>query len=79
MVYRIYSEKKHGLENEATALLQDARSFLGIGSLQAVRLFNRYDVVRISPEVFELARHTVFAEPQQDLVTDHLNSLPAKD
>ena len=79
MVYRIYSEKKHGLENEATALLQDARSFLGISSLQAVRLFNRYDVDRISPEVFEKARHTVFSEPQLDLVTDHLNSIPAKD
>ena len=44
MVYRIYVEKKQGLDNEAQSLLNDARSLLGIKNLKTVRLFNRYDV-----------------------------------
>ena len=36
MVYRIYVEKKPGLDNEARALLNDARSLLGITALERV-------------------------------------------
>ena len=43
MVYRIYVEKKPGLDNEAQALLNDARTLLGIRNLERVRLLNRYD------------------------------------
>ena len=55
MVYRIFVEKKHGLENEAKSLLADVQGFLGISSLKAVRLFNRYDVSGISEEIFKKA------------------------
>ena len=79
MVYRIYAEKKHGLENEAKALLSDARSFLGIKNLKAVRLFNRYDVDKIEPDLFEKAKRTVFSEPQLDILTEHLNSVSAEE
>ncbi len=41
MVYRIYVEKKPGLDNEASALLADIRSFLGITGLERLRLINR--------------------------------------
>ena len=68
MVYRIYVEKKPGLDNEARSLLNDARSLLGIQALEAVRLFNRYDVEGIGRELFDYAVHTVFSEPQLDLV-----------
>ena len=78
MVYRIYVEKKHGLENEAKALLADAGNFLGIRNLKAVRLFNRYDVDQIAAETFEQAKHTVFAEPQLDILTEHLNEVSAE-
>ena len=44
MVYRIYVEKKPGLQHEAGSLLNDIRSFLGITSLTTLRLFNRYDI-----------------------------------
>ncbi len=77
MVYRIYAEKKHGLENEASGLLHDAGSFLGITALKGVRLFNRYDVDKITPEVFEKAKSTVFSEPQLDILTEHLNTTDA--
>ena len=36
MVYRVYVEKKEGLDNEARALLNDARSLLGIKALERV-------------------------------------------
>ena len=44
MVYRVYVEKKAALANEARALLENLRAFLGIESLTGLRLFNRYDL-----------------------------------
>ena len=69
MVYRVYVEKKEGLDNEARALLGEARSLLGIEGLEAVRLYNRYDAEGLSADLFEYAKHTVFAEPQLDNVS----------
>ena len=43
MVYRIYVEKKKGLDNEARALKNDLRELLGLKGLEEVRLLNRYD------------------------------------
>ena len=73
MVYRVYVEKKPGLDNEARALLNDARGLLGIESLERVRLFNRYDAENISPELFDYAIRTVFSEPQLDLASAELD------
>ena len=66
MVYRIFVEKKPGLDNEARALKNDAGAFLGIGGLEKVRLLNRYDAEDISEELFSLAVREVFSEPQLD-------------
>ena len=43
MVYRIFVEKKAGLDNEAKGLLSEAKHLLGIEGLTDIRLFNRYD------------------------------------
>ena len=75
MVYRIFVEKKPGLDNEARALLSDARSLLGITELERVRLFNRYDAEHISRELFDYAVGTVFSEPQLDLATEELEEM----
>ena len=72
MVYRIYVEKKAGLENEARGLFNDIRSLLQIDSLTNLRLLNRYDVENIEPELFDYCKNTVFAEPQLDIVTEAL-------
>ena len=69
MVYRVYVEKKEGLDNEARALLGEARTLLGINGLEQVRLFNRYDAEGLSADLFEYAKNTVFAEPQLDNVS----------
>ena len=70
MVYRVYVEKKQGLDNEAKALLQDARNLLGIEALENVRLLNCYDAENITKELFDYAIGTVFSEPQLDIATE---------
>ena len=67
MVFRVFVEKKPGLDNDARALLNDAKTLLGIESLERVRLLNRYDVESIDEDLFNYAVKTVFSEPQLDL------------
>ena len=73
MVYRVFVEKKKELAHEAKALLSDAKAFLGISSLEDVRIFNRYDAENITPELFEYATKTVFSEPQLDIASDDID------
>ena len=69
MVYRIFVEKKEGLDNEAKGLLNEAKHLLGIEALENIRLFNRYDAENITEELFNYAVGTVFSEPQLDTAT----------
>ena len=66
MVYRIYAEKKPGLDQEARALENDLKKLLGIEGIRELRILNRYDVEGLSEELFQYAVQTVFSEPQQD-------------
>ncbi len=66
MVYRIYVEKKSGLDHEAKALLADLRGLLSIDGLTGVRLLNRYDVENVTEALFDSCSATVFSEPQLD-------------
>ena len=66
MVYRVYVEKKEGLDNEARGLLNEAQHLLGIAGIERIRLFNRYDAENITEELFDYAVKTVFSEPQLD-------------
>ena len=66
MVYRIFVEKKEGLDNEAKGLLNEAKNLLGITGMENIRLFNRYDAENITEELFDYAVKTVFSEPQLD-------------
>ena len=70
MVNRIYVEKRPGLSPEAGSLLNDLRGFLGMESLEGIRILNRYDVEGLAPEVYEKAKHIVFSEPQVDETWD---------
>lgn len=73
MVFRVFVEKKAGLDNEARALLSDAKNLLGIDALEKVRIFNRYDAENITQELFDYAVRTVFSEPQLDTASDEIN------
>ena len=74
MVYRVYVEKKPGLDNEARALKNDINAFLRIENLEKVRVINRYDVENITEELFDYSIKTVFSEPQLDDTSDKLNA-----
>ena len=69
MVYRVFVEKKEELAQEAKHLYEDIKGLLGIESLEALRLVNRYDVENISEKDFEYAVKTVLSEPQLDIVS----------
>ena len=72
MVYRIFVEKKPGLDNEAKGLLNEAKHLLGIENLEDIRLFNRYDAENITEELFDYSVKTVFSEPQLDNVSESI-------
>ncbi len=74
MVYRVYVEKKGENGVEAAALLSDLRTFLGIKSLDGLRLLNRYDVENIDEKLMASCVGTVFSEPQIDIVTYELDA-----
>ena len=74
MVYRIYVEKKKELAHEASALLGELRTLIGITSLEDVRIFNRYDADNITEELFSEAVDTVFSEPQLDIASQTINT-----
>ena len=76
MVYRIYVEKKSGLDHEAQNLKSDLLQLLGISGVQNVRVLNRYDAEGIDRKLFDYAVHTVFSEPQLDVTGE---SLPEAD
>ncbi len=76
MVYRIYSEKKQGLDHEANGLFSEVTELLGIKALEKVRIINRYDVENIDKELFDRSVTTVFSEPQLD---DTYEELPETD
>ena len=72
MVYRVYVEKRPGLDNEARSLCKELRDLVGIQGLEKIRIFNRYDVENITEELFDVAVRTVFSEPQLDIATERL-------
>lgn len=78
MVYRIYVEKKKGLDFEAKNLLSDINSLLLIESVKNLRILNRYDVENIEKDLFDYCKTTVFSEPQLDIVSDDFKDDTAK-
>ncbi|MBR1533325.1 MAG: phosphoribosylformylglycinamidine synthase, partial [Ruminococcus sp.] len=78
MVYRIFVEKREGLQNEAKALLSDINNLLSITSLKDVRVFNRYDAENIDKELFDYAVGAVFSEPQLDIASTEIDTGDAR-
>ncbi len=74
MVFRIYVEKKHGFDLEARTLTSDVRELLGIGSVENIRVINRYDAEGMEKELFDYAIKTVFSEPQMDVAGGEINT-----
>lgn len=73
MVFRIFVEKKKGLDYEAQTLLKECVELLGIKGLEDIRIFNRYDAENIGKGDFDQSVKKVFSEPQVDNVYSQLN------
>ncbi|MEG0766329.1 MAG: phosphoribosylformylglycinamidine synthase, partial [Clostridia bacterium] len=71
-VFRIYVEKKAPYAVEASHLLEEIGGLLGIQSVHALRILNRYDVEGLDEALFEQCKPIVFYEPQLDTYTDTL-------
>ena len=78
MVYRIYVEKRKGLDNEAVSLCEELRTLLGIKGLKSVRLLNRYDAENITEDLFNKGIKTIFSEPQLDVTYEHVPKVDGK-
>ena len=74
MVFRVYVEKKQGLDHEAASLCKEINTFLGIDALERVRVINRYDVENATEQLFAYATQTVLSEPQLDLTYSQLDA-----
>lgn len=72
MVLRFFVEKKVGFDVEAQALCADIKRNLGIQALLSVRIINRYDVDGLDESDFEIAKRTIFSEPQVDVLYSEL-------
>ncbi|MBQ9765152.1 MAG: phosphoribosylformylglycinamidine synthase [Lachnospiraceae bacterium] len=67
-VRRVYVEKKAPFDGKARELSEEIKSYLGIDTVDDVRVLIRYDVENISDEIFEQACMTVFSEPPVDIL-----------
>ena len=74
MLYRVFVEKKPGLDPESAKLLADCRTFLGLKSLTRLRVLNRYDLEGLDESLFRRVKGTVLSEPQLDTVTEALSA-----
>ena len=78
MVYRVYVEKRKGLDNEARSLCEELRTLLGIKGLKSVRLLNRYDAENITEDLFNKGIKTIFSEQQLDVTYEHVPKVDGK-
>lgn len=65
-VRRIYVEKKPAFAVKARELKEEIESYLGIKTVERVRVLIRYDVEKLSDETFEESLGTIFSEPPVD-------------
>ena len=65
-VRRIYVEKKQPYAVKARELEAEIKNYLGIKSVEEVRVLIRYDVENITDATFETACKSVFSEPPVD-------------
>ena len=72
MVRRALVEKRASLDLEARKVKSEAERFLGIRTLNRVRLVLLYDVEGLDAEGFDRVCRTILSEPQLDILLDRL-------
>ena len=76
-VRRVYVEKKPAYAVKANELNEEIKSYLGISSVEGVRVLIRYDMENLSDEIYGLALTTIFSEPPVDEY--YLEEFPAEE
>ena len=72
-VRRVFVEKKSGFDVPARQLLDDLRETFEVSGL---RLFQRYDIEGLDEAQFAAVKDIVFSEPNVDVLTEELPSMP---
>lgn len=67
-VRRVYVEKKPEFAVKAGELREEISSYLGIDTVNHVRVLIRYDIENLSEETYQKALVTIFSEPPVDFV-----------
>ncbi|WP_027422337.1 phosphoribosylformylglycinamidine synthase [Lachnobacterium bovis] len=67
-VRRVYVEKKADFAVKAKELKHEIKHYLGINSVESVRVLIRYDIENISAETYKKALYTVFSEAPVDMI-----------
>ena len=67
-VKRVYVEKKPEYAVQAKALKHEVKSYLGIKTIENVRVLIRYDIENLSDATFETACNGIFSEPPVDIL-----------
>lgn len=67
-VKRIYVEKKSAFAVKAHELKEEIGSYLGIGTVEEVRVLIRYDIENLSEATYQTSLGTIFSEPPVDLL-----------
>ena len=70
MIYRLFVEKKAGYNVEAPNMLKDLRENLNIPELTGLKIISCYDIEGISNKGYEIAKSSIFSEPQSDVVAE---------
>lgn len=78
-VRRIYVEKKAPYAVKSHELAGEIKSYLGITSVNKVRIFVRYDIENVSEETYKKALGTVFSEPPIDILYEENFAVNAND
>ena len=78
-VKRIYVEKKAPYAVRAKELKSELRSYLGLKSLEEVRVLIRYDIENISEDTYKKALGTIFSEPPVDILYEETFPVDSKE
>jgi len=77
-VKRIYVEKKTPYAVKAHELLDELKSYLGVTSVNRVRVLVRYDIENVSDATYQKALGTVFCEPPIDVLYEEVVPMNAE-
>lgn len=67
-IEKLFVEKRIGFDIEAKQLYKDLKENLNIKDLEKVRILNYYQIKNISKEEYEEAIHSIFSQPNTDIV-----------